>query len=1191
MPISAHQERQLLNHYKLTNLYPDTWPHPADDDNSSDSDPDDVPPSAATSNGGPVSRQASKLSMSSQRVSSTSKFRNIDRHASIRSANSLGPDSVVQKDEPDPLGMAPSVAGELRRRGLPVEEDLKLRNRFMLSSTSFSPALFLSQVHQDASTEDLLRGLDFLSKSIEQKSASLKVLVESNFEKFVRAKGTIDNVYTEMRTQGADDTPAVAQSPATPGAGGRRSTIGQRRTSKSQTHFRNASGAFSPTAKSATSDKKKNALTKESEYGVLGIKAPLQDLAIKAEEVWGPALGGREKEETLKSVLSALEQHREIFGLPGVVDEAAKKKDYDTVIASWKSAQKYADQARQIAASAKETGTPIRDQEAQQILVTAKMYHDVSLQVDAYKREIWRRLKTSHGRKPAAVADDTDKEEHMELIGVLLQLGVDDEDNSPIWEWLHSRYLYLKDKIARTFERSRIEIEILRRRLAANDRQDARVLAKYLRSAADGSSSSLLKSTEAGRECDTPAIIHFWEKVHGSLRALLSSSSSSTHSPGVLAEVLDFWHTTQSFIDNKAQQAFPAAVFAAAGGLEHLELEPDDVANLRSGTVELVEMIRESVMGFFADAPVEDLSELYSPVPPTPITPDSAGGAGQQGSLSSREATGGARAFRFDLGNVPPPSPKRGEAWEKFAFWPPYANALSGSHYLSRILALIGTAASEMAALSVVKQQAPPPPRSSGATAGTSGSGTSGSGGGGGGTEGLKSLVSVVRERCVQALCAAWTADTGERFKHVEQWRRAGPERRDLTTMPAVFMAFEERVLANFQKVAYISEAAGSGGGGGGGGGGGEGAGRRRAGVAGVAGEAAVVVTPPPAKLLQAVRGSFVTSLYKALSGMVENAERGRVERGGEQEGDVDGVTVPVVVGQGVGMLKSGAAGDVAGLAVDASNRNIRMLMTLSNLAHLRADIIPHLISHFEAAFAVKLTEESKTIRDVLGQIDARLFQSYVKPTVDLLNLTITAGIGSPGWAPQAEGGGGGGGRGSGVVGGGGDGGARPTDARAYVYEVLLMLVLVHSEVSTTASGLTNQILSYLLEQASLSLLAAFSAPTNTATNTPAHYSLPALMQATLDVEFLAQTLNNYTTDRAGEVQSQIYLALDERTDDQARLRLQGELPEMRGVLKRLREGTKGEFGCFRRERRGREGRGGGAGAGPGGAGGGSSRG
>ena len=77
-------------------------------------------------------------------------------------------------------------------------------------------------------------------------------------------------------------------------------------------------------------------------------------------------------------------------------------------------------------------------------------------------------------------------------------------------------------------------------------------------------------------------------------------------------------------------------------------------------------------------------------------------------------------------------------------------------------------------------------------------------------------------------------------------------------------------------------------------------------------------------------------------------------------------------------------------------------------------------------------------------------------------------------------------------------------------------------------------------------------------------------LQATLDVEFMAQTLSNYTTEKAGDVQSQIYLVLDERTDNEARSKLQGELPEMRAVLKKLREGTKGEFGCFRREKRGR---------------------
>lgn len=71
-------------------------------------------------------------------------------------------------------------------------------------------------------------------------------------------------------------------------------------------------------------------------------------------------------------------------------------------------------------------------------------------------------------------------------------------------------------------------------------------------------------------------------------------------------------------------------------------------------------------------------------------------------------------------------------------------------------------------------------------------------------------------------------------------------------------------------------------------------------------------------------------------------------------------------------------------------------------------------------------------------------------------------------------------------------------------------------------------------------------------------------MQATLDVEFLAATLGQYTSKRASEAQADAYRELDARTDAEARRKLQDELQEMRTVLKKLREGTKGEFGCFR---------------------------
>jgi len=47
-------------------------------------------------------------------------------------------------------------------------------------------------------------------------------------------------------------------------------------------------------------------------------------------------------------------------------------------------------------------------------------------------------------------------------------------------------------------------------------------------------------------------------------------------------------------------------------------------------------------------------------------------------------------------------------------------------------------------------------------------------------------------------------------------------------------------------------------------------------------------VSPPSAKLVQLVRGTFVNSLYKAFSGMVENAERGvKEDDAGTDEGGV----------------------------------------------------------------------------------------------------------------------------------------------------------------------------------------------------------------------------------------------------------------------------------------------------------------
>lgn len=792
--MAAEVERQLLNHYKLDSLYPAEWPQR--DDESDAEDEEGIAPED----------------------SSRSRFAGLDRRASLTSnisgghKTATGADSLVQKDEPDPLGIAPSVVQQLRRKGLPVEENLRLRNRFMLSSTTFSPNLFLSQVHQDASTDSLLRGLDFLSQSIEKKSASLKILVEANFERFVKAKATIDNVYQEMRNQGQDPTP---QSPA---VNHRRQH--SRHTSRGNAHFRSVSGSMN-TLKATTTDKKKNALTKESEYGVLGIKAPLIELAIKAEEVWGPALGGRDKEEELKSVLSHVEQNRPIFCIAGNLQEAIKKRDYDTLIDEYSRAKRNADQARALADAASEHASQLTDSEVHQIIVAAKVWHDTQNQLKIFKRDAWKHLANTQNHRGESQSNEEQRDSYMTLIAVLLQLGVDE---NPIWFYLNSRYTQLKEKLTNSFERIRIEVEVARRKLGNDSEPSMQVTKVHLHSP------SLHLAQDRRKNMDTPKVLDFWEKVQNALSSLLAVQG------GLLGEILDFWETTQSFISGKAQRTLPNAVFSSDSARHHLQLADDEVARLHNSAAELITNMRESVFSFFADAPIDDISSLVSPVPVTPITP---------GGLTPSNET---RKFSFDVTNIPGPSPKKGESWEKYAFWPPYANSLSGAHYLSRILLLVGSAATEAGSLSLVQDN----PRL---------------------LEQLKSLVVAVRERCVQAVCAAWSADS-ETCKLLEDWTRS-PDRRDLTNMPFHFMNYEEAILQNMQKILFLSEAV------------------QRS-------RSADIIVPPSSKLLQVVRHQFVSSMYKALSGTVENAERSK-PMGVLGAEDPDGLTTPAAT-----LLKTG---------------------------------------------------------------------------------------------------------------------------------------------------------------------------------------------------------------------------------------------------------------------------------------------
>ncbi|RKF64250.1 Exocyst complex component SEC5 [Erysiphe neolycopersici] len=1019
-------EFEVLSQYQLKTPFPTEWPADKDLSDESDNEENEHAPNLP---------QKSKPRYSAL-IRAAGNRKSVAR-TSQRADYTL--ENLLQRDEPDPLGSTDSVVGKLKNLGLPVQDNIRLRNKFLLSSTTFSPSLFLSQVHSSATTQDLLEGLEILSQSIDQKSASLKVLVESNFERFVRAKATIDNVYKEMRYRGEEPVPNLT---------------------RPRNHSRHASrNSFRTTSNNQVSSpnhvsdmKKKNALLKESEYGVLGIKSYLLDVSAKAEEVWGPALGGHEKESNLRLMTTSMEQFKELYQVSGSLSESIKRKDYEAILEDYTKAKRFAHDAKKL--SEKLSTTTASDLQIFQILLAAHVWSDVLELVEDLKRDIWRKLLTiqsSSSRRD--IGSDNGQDQHMDHIEILLELGVSE---NPIWIWLSNRYNSLKSKILSTSNQYKAEIEILRRRLANTEKPTTPVIASHLKSLRRHLTETKLMTI------DTPGIVELWERVSSYVSILMST-------PGILGEVVELWQAMQSFINGPAKKRLMTNLNKDT--LQNQQLSKIELSELRKGILELVNIIRESISDLFFKEPVDDISSLLSPLLLTPRTP----------AYPSRLSPT-LNAFQDfnanqDSNILPPPSIKRGEAWEKFAFWPPWSNSLSALYYLAKMLAHIGSGANEMGA---VFSEEPEFELSK---------------------EQLKSFVSGIRERCVNAFCAAWNKDADD-MKMLEDWKRS-PENRNLTNMPMYYGLFGNAVLTGMQKILYIPEAS-----------------TKR--------DSVNVVSPPPAKLLQVVRSQFVSTLYKSLAGLVENAEQSVTKPDDVWTPDINSLASSTQMANAINM-------DIG--TANSRERNVRMLLTLSNMQALFNDVVPNMVAQLENAFAVKLTDETNIIRDVLNQIDARLFSSYTQPFVETLRNNIRVGITS---SPQA------------LI-------EKPNDVRPYVYEVLLSLVLLHSQVSTTAGSLTSKILSYLLEQISEELLESLKLRSQ--------WSLPDLMQATLDVEFISQTLIQYNTDSASKIQGLIYQELDKGTDNTSRAELQTELPDMRTVLKRLRDKSRNEFVCFKKSR------------------------
>ena len=77
-----------------------------------------------------------------------------------------------------------------------------LAQPYLLASRTFSPADFLSTVHASSTYPALAGGLETLKEGIQQEAGALKQLVTGDFDRFVRCKNGIDEVWERMNDGG-----------------------------------------------------------------------------------------------------------------------------------------------------------------------------------------------------------------------------------------------------------------------------------------------------------------------------------------------------------------------------------------------------------------------------------------------------------------------------------------------------------------------------------------------------------------------------------------------------------------------------------------------------------------------------------------------------------------------------------------------------------------------------------------------------------------------------------------------------------------------------------------------------------------------------------------------------------------------------------------------------------------------------
>ncbi|KAK2461007.1 hypothetical protein APHAL10511_006948 [Amanita phalloides] len=222
---------------------------------------------------------------------------------------------------------------------------------------------------------------------------------------------------------------------------------------------------------------------------------------------------------------------------------------------------------------------------------------------------------------------------------------------------------------------------------------------------------------------------------------------------------------------------------------------------------------------------------------------------------------------------------------------------------------------------------------------------------------------------------------------------------------------------------------------------------------------------------------------------------------------------------------------------LDLKNGDIRMLCVISNFGHLSKVIIPSMLNQLESALGVAVLDDKQNLLTVIQELDTTLFERYAKPKAKTAAALLRSGILNPSmdWYETLQ----------------------PTEIRPYMYETLMYLVGVHAQVSNAAEHLLERTLNSLAEELAEEALHCFRQVNR--------FGMGGMLRATLEIEFMHQTLGRYVTPSATKTLSDLYTTISQayarRPGDE---NLQSHLDGVKKTLAETRRATGIEFLCFR---------------------------